>query len=613
MADNKTSILITAEDRATAALRSVQTSLGGLSTMAARIMPQLTALTGAFSVGGIAAFAKQAIDAADALNDMSDRTGLTVRNLAEWQLAIKLGDATMDDMATGLRNLSIYLVDNGDKLRAAGITAKDARGAFMQLADLFKAMPEGPERAALANEIFKKSGQALLPVMLRGSEALEDSAKKSRAFADAMDDLAPKAAIFNDTLDEIGVNLKSGAFSAINPYMDGLLKMAKTFNEATQSATGLKNMLAELQKITGGGSLSVFGLAGKGVDLAYLSGVGGDKARQSASGRMGGPMLPGENTPDEIAAIARARTLMASGASTSKTGKASKAASARVFDPEGDTLWDIQEALERLKRQGFDEAEAAAEKYGDSLREASVSLYAATDAGKVDEMRKSMELAAEAFAAGYLNEDQLAAVEDSLTRTNEKLVEASNLGKDLGMSFSSAFEDAIVGGKKFSEVLQGLGEDILRIITRKTITEPLAAGIAGFDWSKLLPSANGNVFSGAGISAYSGQIVSQPTVFPFASGVGLMGEAGPEAILPLTRRNGKLGVEGGGGSMIVNVIEAPGKGGQQQSRQQGNTRVLDVFVEQIKASIAGDISDGRGAIPGALSNSYGLNRAAGAY
>lgn len=56
--------------------------------------------------------------------------------------------------------------------------------------------------------------------------------------------------------------------------------------------------------------------------------------------------------------------------------------------------------------------------------------------------------------------------------------------------------------------------------------------------------AKGGVVSGPGISAYSGSIVRSPTVFPFARGIGLMGEAGPEAILPLKRgASGRLGVE----------------------------------------------------------------------
>ena len=75
----------------------------------------------------------------------------------------------------------------------------------------------------------------------------------------------------------------------------------------------------------------------------------------------------------------------------------------------------------------------------------------------------------------------------------------------------------------------------------------------GLKWAAgFLKSANGNVFASPGLSAYSGSVVSRPTVFPFASGIGLMGEAGPEAILPLARGpNGKLGVQGGGHSITI--------------------------------------------------------------
>jgi lambda family phage tail tape measure protein len=64
-------------------------------------------------------------------------------------------------------------------------------------------------------------------------------------------------------------------------------------------------------------------------------------------------------------------------------------------------------------------------------------------------------------------------------------------------------------------------------------------------------NAKGGVYSGAGISAYSGSVVDKPTVFPFAKGTGLMGEAGPEVILPLKRNSqNELGVvsESGGQS-----------------------------------------------------------------
>ena len=73
-------------------------------------------------------------------------------------------------------------------------------------------------------------------------------------------------------------------------------------------------------------------------------------------------------------------------------------------------------------------------------------------------------------------------------------------------------------------------------------------------------NAKGGVYSSADLSQYSGQIVSQPTMFAFAKGAGLMGEAGPEAIMPLTRAaDGSLGVRaisqgaGGGGGGVPQV------------------------------------------------------------
>lgn len=63
----------------------------------------------------------------------------------------------------------------------------------------------------------------------------------------------------------------------------------------------------------------------------------------------------------------------------------------------------------------------------------------------------------------------------------------------------------------------------------------------------VIPNADGGVYRSAGLSQYSGSIVNRPTFFAFARGAAVMGEAGPEAILPLRRgTNGKLGVAAAG-------------------------------------------------------------------
>jgi len=99
--------------------------------------------------------------------------------------------------------------------------------------------------------------------------------------------------------------------------------------------------------------------------------------------------------------------------------------------------------------------------------------------------------------------------------------------------------NALTGGGNFLSGLFGGGGT-------KTTTVAQVTGVA---------TAKGGVFAQNGIVPYAkGGIVNQPTLFPFAKGVGLMGEAGPEAILPLKRgKGGKLGVvmQGGGGGVTT--------------------------------------------------------------
>lgn len=84
----------------------------------------------------------------------------------------------------------------------------------------------------------------------------------------------------------------------------------------------------------------------------------------------------------------------------------------------------------------------------------------------------------------------------------DKINDNADAARDLGMSFSSAFEDAIVGGKDASEVMRGLAQDVQRIFVRKTVTEPMANGISGWlkdsDWFKNLFSFAGGGSTGNG-------------------------------------------------------------------------------------------------------------------
>ncbi len=196
---------------------------------------------------------------------------------------------------------------------------------------------------------------------------------------------------------------------------------------------------------------------------------------------------------------------------------------------------------------------------------------------------------------GFMDPEVLAAARleinaqiDALGEVETKLSETDDTAKQLGLTFASAFEDAIVEGKKFKDVLKGLAQDILRIATRKAITEPLAGAVSGLFSGMFKASANGNVISSPALSAYSGSVVSSPTVFPFANGIGLMGEAGAEAILPLKRgSNGKLGVsmDGGGGVTVQNYYTIDARGADAGAEQRIRRAMAETEDRAVSRSV----------------------------
>lgn len=115
-------------------------------------------------------------------------------------------------------------------------------------------------------------------------------------------------------------------------------------------------------------------------------------------------------------------------------------------------------------------------------------------------------------------------------------------------------------------------KSILKMLTDILLKMSLVKGIEamGFGFGAPVANANGGVYNSASLSAYSGQIVHKPTMFAFAKGAGLMGEAGPEGIFPLRRgADGKLGViakmpnQGGGVTQHYHItIQNDGSNGQ---------------------------------------------------
>lgn len=156
---------------------------------------------------------------------------------------------------------------------------------------------------------------------------------------------------------------------------------------------------------------------------------------------------------------------------------------------------------------------------------------------------------------------------------------ATGMSRSVSTSLRSAFEGVVFDGKRLSEALAGIGKSLSGSVVNqamKPVQDAIGSALGGGVQSLLgavMPFAKGGVFGAGRVAAFArGGVVDGPTHFPMRGGVGLMGEAGPEAIVPLARgSDGRLGIRGGGGSGAVTVtmnISTPDTAGFQRSQSQ---------------------------------------------
>ncbi|MFZ4623282.1 MAG: hypothetical protein ACOYNF_03495, partial [Rhodoferax sp.] len=225
------SVVLSEMDKVNAGLIKLQ-SAGGMAAKA------LGALGVAFSAQQIVEHIKGIIDTADAMNDMSQRVGIAIQDLAKYELATKQSGTTMEALAKGIKGISTNLTEHGDALKKAGLSATTADGAMRQLADLFKAMPDGLEKTALAVKMFGKSGMDLIPMLNMGSEGLKEAADKSAKYAATMVALAPQADKFNDNMAELGMLTKLASMNLAVDMVDALIAVSRAMIDTQQKGQG---------------------------------------------------------------------------------------------------------------------------------------------------------------------------------------------------------------------------------------------------------------------------------------------------------------------------------------------------------------------------------------
>lgn len=216
---------------------SVRNSVGSLTN-------GLKALAGAYVVNEAVQFGRSLIQTADSLDELSEKTGVAVSELAALSGAAQIEGISIDALGGLLRKLSIASVEaaNGNRqlastFKAIGVNVRDSGGGIKsageltrELADRFKNLKDGPEKAAIAIKLFGKSGSDIIPLLNKGSEEIDKFSLRIG------DDFAARAGQFNDSIALIGIQLKNNLSEGIEAALPALQDILNVFLEAPAAA-----------------------------------------------------------------------------------------------------------------------------------------------------------------------------------------------------------------------------------------------------------------------------------------------------------------------------------------------------------------------------------------
>jgi hypothetical protein len=218
------------------------------------------------SADAFAGFIKGQINAMDALNDMSERTGVAVEELSKLSYAAKLSDVTIEQLQGGLTKLNKGIAETANgtgeaqkAFSAMGISVKNADGSLKNssqvlndVADRFVTYQDGANKSALAIQLFGKSGAELIPLLNQGSDGLKKMGDELQRFGGVVTaDAAKNAGLFNDNMDKLGIVVSAVGKSLANSILPYLIRFSEELLVARANGLGLIQTLALFGSLNG--------------------------------------------------------------------------------------------------------------------------------------------------------------------------------------------------------------------------------------------------------------------------------------------------------------------------------------------------------------------------
>lgn len=227
-------------------------------------------------IGSILASASAFAEVGSALNDMSARTGVATDALSVLKFAAEQTGTDMAGVETGVRKMqkAIFAAAGGSEeaakaLGALGLTAEQLQGMSADqqiglIADRLLGIPDAGDRAAVAMQIFGKSGTSLLPMLAGGSAGMAAFAAEAKRLGIVMDqETAEKADALGDAVDALKASM-TAAFIQVGGAAAPLL---------TQLAGNLSGLAADVGRFIAENGEMVIGVLKAAAALTAVSGV----------------------------------------------------------------------------------------------------------------------------------------------------------------------------------------------------------------------------------------------------------------------------------------------------------------------------------------------------
>jgi len=218
-------------------------ALAALTTLATRV-------TSLFGAGGAMAalvhFTKQAIDAAEAMGELAQKTGIAVQKLSGLSAVAEADSVSVHQMQVAIKGLSEWMVKTGQ-------SSRDVNDVLLEQAELFASMPDGAQKISMAMDRFGRSGQDLIPFLNKGRDAIREQMREAADFGVVIGPkFAHMADTFNDNLHRIGLIFR-GLFlqlaNALLPELNKLLEWMLKFARDTGAHKAVLFTLIDMYKV----------------------------------------------------------------------------------------------------------------------------------------------------------------------------------------------------------------------------------------------------------------------------------------------------------------------------------------------------------------------------